>query len=92
MQEIDEAKDSEDSYFGRLAAQSKRKAALRGLTLETTIVPGHEVKAIAEMAKEGTFDLLVIGYTGHSKIYDHLWGGTPQSLTRVAPCSVLVVK
>jgi nucleotide-binding universal stress UspA family protein len=55
-------------------------------------VAGHEVKSIVDFARQGGFDLLVIGYTGHSRIYDHLWGGTSQNLARMAPCSVLVVK
>ncbi len=31
-------------------------------------------------------------WTLHGFIYDHIWGGTSQSLTRLAPCPVLVVK
>jgi nucleotide-binding universal stress UspA family protein len=92
MQEITELKDTEDTYFGKLGLQSKRKAALKGVPLETIIATGHEVKTIVDAAREGRFDLLIVGYTGHSKIYDHLWGGTSQNLTRLAPCSVLVIK
>lgn len=92
MEEINEAKDADDTYFGKLGIQAKRQAALRGVQLETIVASGHEVKAIVEIAREGRFDLLVVGFTGHSKIYEHLWGGTSQNLTRLAPCSVLVVK
>ena len=62
------------------------------LALECSIVPGHEVKAIVDFAAQGGFDLLVVGFTGHSAAYEHLWGGTSHNLTRMAPCSVLVVK
>jgi nucleotide-binding universal stress UspA family protein len=92
MGEVDEEKELEDSYFGQLAAQCKRRAALKGVKLECTIKPGHEVKAIIEFAREGNFDLLLVGFTGHSMIYEHLWGGTSQNLTRLSPCPVLVVK
>ena len=92
IDEVAEVKDEEDSYFGQLGNQARRRAALKGVALETSIVSGHEVKAIVEAAREGQFDLLIVGYTGHSRIYDHLWGGTSQNLTRMAPCSVLVVK
>jgi nucleotide-binding universal stress UspA family protein len=90
--EIAEAKQEEDSYFGQLAEQCRGRAALSGVDLQTSIIAGHEVQAIVEFAREGGFDLLVVGYTGHSRIYDHLWGGTSQNLTRMAPCSVLVVR
>jgi nucleotide-binding universal stress UspA family protein len=92
MLEVDEEKDAEDSYFGQLAAQAKRRAAIHNVTIETSIVPGHEVKAIVDFATEGEFDLLVIGYHGHSRVYEHLWGGTSQNLARMAHCSVLIVK
>jgi nucleotide-binding universal stress UspA family protein len=92
MVEIDDEKDAEDSYFGQLAAQAKRRAALRNVALEISIVPGHEVKAIVDFAAQGAFDLLVIGCHGHSRIYEHFWGGTSQNLARMAPCSVMIVK
>lgn len=47
-------------------ARCKRRAALRGIDLRTAVVRGHEVKAVVEFARENGFDLLVIGYTGHS--------------------------
>jgi nucleotide-binding universal stress UspA family protein len=92
ISEISEAKEEANSYFGQLAEQAKRRAAMRGVDLECTIIAGHEVKAIVDFVRERGFQLLVVGFTGHSRIYDHLWGGTSQNLTRLAPCSVLVVK
>lgn len=92
IDEVAEVKNEEDSYFGQLGNQAKRRAALKGVALETSIVSGHEVKAIVEAAREGQYDLLIVGFTGHSRIYASLWGGTSQNLTRLSPCSVLVVK
>jgi len=92
MLEVDEEKEVEDTYFGQLASQAKRRAALHSVALECSIVPGHEVKAIVDFAAQGNFDLLVVGFTGHSAIYEHLWGGTSHNLTRLAPCAVLIVK
>jgi nucleotide-binding universal stress UspA family protein len=92
MMEVDEQKEAEDTYFGQLAAQAKARAALQSVSLEYSIVAGHEVKAIVDFAEQGGFDLLVVGFHGHSAIYEHLWGGTSHNLTRMARCSVLVVK
>jgi len=92
MLEVDDEKEAEDTYFGQLAAQAKRRAALHSVSLECSIVPGHEVKAIVDFATQGGFDLLVVGFTGHSAAFEHLWGGTSHNLTRMAHCSVLVVK
>lgn len=45
-----------------------------------------------EFAREGGFDHLIIGFMGHSALYDRITGSTCQSLVRLAPCSVMVVK
>jgi nucleotide-binding universal stress UspA family protein len=92
MLEVDDEKEEEDTYFGLLVAQAKRRAALHAVALDCSIVPGHEVKAIVDFAAQGGFDLLVVGFTGHSAIYEHLWGGTSHNLTRMARCNVLVIK
>jgi nucleotide-binding universal stress UspA family protein len=44
------------------------------------------------MAKDGQYDLLVVGYHGHRKIYGRIIGGTAQSIVRLVPCSVLLAK
>jgi nucleotide-binding universal stress UspA family protein len=92
IDEIEEEKEEEDSYFGKVAAQARVRAAARNVELQCTVVSGHAVKSIADFARENGFDLLVAGFMGHSRLYDRIWGGTSQNLTRLAPCSVLVVK
>jgi nucleotide-binding universal stress UspA family protein len=92
IDEIEEEKEQEDSYFGRVAAQARAQAAMRHVELPCTVVSGHAVKSILDFARENGFDLLVVGFMGHSRLYDRIWGGTSQNLARLAPCSVLVVK
>jgi nucleotide-binding universal stress UspA family protein len=92
MLEVREAKESEDTYFGQLATQCKLRAALRGVYLETAIRPGHEVQSIVSVAREGQFDLLIVGFTGRRGAFGRIWGGTSQNLANTAPCPVLVVK
>jgi len=92
VEEVRGEKEIADEYFKPIADQCRRRAALRGRTLHTNIIAGHGVKAIVEFVRDGGYDLLVVGFTGHSRIYDHIWGGTSQNLTRLAPCGVLVVK
>jgi nucleotide-binding universal stress UspA family protein len=45
-----------------------------------------------DFVKEKGFDLLVVGFMGHSALYDRVMGSTCQGLVRLAPCAVLVVK
>ena len=92
IDELREEKDRADSYFGQLAEQCSARAAMHSVDLETAIVPGHAVKVIGDFVRENAIDLLVIGFTGHSRIYEHLWGGTAHNLTGTVRCNVLVVK
>jgi len=50
------------------------------------------VSSIVDFVKRGHYDLLVIGYMGHTALYNRLIGGTTDRLVELAPCDVLVVK
>ena len=67
-------------------------AGEQGVELQSHVFVGHEVKTIVEFSKERGFDLLVIGFMGHSALYDRVMGSTCQGLVRLARYAVLVVK
>ncbi len=90
--EVVEAKQEAADYFRRMVKAAEQAASAAGVRLTAHVLPGHEVEAIVQFVKDRGFDLLVIGFMGHSRIYERIWGGTSQNLTRLAPCSVLVVK
>ena len=90
--EIVEEQDTADHAFKEAVRKARDLAAAQGITLQCHILVGHEVKTIAEYVKHHGFDLLVIGFMGHSAVYDRVMGSTCQSLVRLAPCSVVVVK
>ena len=52
----------------------------------------ESAEAILDYAKDHHFDLVVIAFMGHSKIYDRVWGSTSQNIGRLVPCTVMVVK
>jgi len=90
--EVVEEKDVADHRFGDAVARAKQMAAAQAVELHPHVIVGHEVKSIVEFIQRHHFDLLVIGFMGHSALYDRVMGSTCQSLVRMAPCSVLVVK
>lgn len=92
LSEVKAAKEDIDRYFETLTKQARDQAMLAGIELETLIRQGHEVETIVKVARDGRFDLLVIGYHGHSAIFDRVMGGTAQSIVRHAPCPVLLAK
>jgi nucleotide-binding universal stress UspA family protein len=72
--------------------KAKQMAEAQGVKLLCHGVIGHEVKTTVEFAKEQDFDLPVIGFMGHSAIYDRVMGSTCQGLVRLSACTTLVVK
>src|SRR6266487_2352047 len=90
--EVVESKQEAANYFRKLVAEAQQVARTSGMTLHSHVMPGHEVETIVTFAKDHGFDLLVIGFMGHSKIFGRIWGSTSQNLAKLSPCSVLVVK
>jgi len=90
--EVIEAKQEATEYFRHVTRDAERLAEAHSIRLTSHVVPGHVVETIVQFVKEHGFDVLVIGFMGHSRIFDRIWGGTSQNLTRLASCSVLIVK
>jgi len=90
--EVVEAKQEATDFFHRVTRDVELLAESHGIRLTSHVLPGHVVETIVQFVKDRGFDVLVIGFMGHSRIFDHIWGGTSQNVTRLASCSVLVVK
>ena len=90
--EVIEEKAVANGVFKEAIAKCKEIASLEGVKTKHHIFMGHETKTINEFLKKEQFDLLVIGFMGHSALYERVMGGTCSSLVRLAPCSILVVK
>jgi nucleotide-binding universal stress UspA family protein len=79
-------------YLRRTTIQAGLLATNAGMRVTPHVLAGHEVETIVTFLAEHRFDLLVVGFMGHSKIFGDEWGSTSQNLTRLASCAVLVVK
>jgi nucleotide-binding universal stress UspA family protein len=92
IDEVAEAQTDAASVFDKVVASAKAKAQAEGAPFEAQIVAGHPVSSIVEFVQRGGYDLLVVGYMGHSALYNRIIGGTTDRLVELAPCKVLVVK
>lgn len=90
--EVMEADSDIRAFFDALTARDQEEAEKGGVPLTVKILSGHEVQVILEYATTGQFDMMVIGFMGLSSLYDRIWGSTSQNLTRLSPCTVMVVK
>jgi nucleotide-binding universal stress UspA family protein len=60
--------------------------------LDTHVLAGHPVRDIVKLAADIEADLLVIGATGHSAMYERMVGSRADRIVQLAQCPVLVVK
>lgn len=88
---VEEEIDARHRYEA-VVARAMAKAKSQGISLKTHVMAGHAVRAICEFVEREGFDLLVVGYMGHSAVYNRLIGGTTDRLVEHAPCNVLVIK
>lgn len=92
MDEVVEDRDEAEHRFARLIETCQAQARMKRVKLEPHVVPGHAVTSIVEFVERNRCDLLVVGFMGHSALYNRLIGGTTDRLVELAPCAVLVVK
>jgi nucleotide-binding universal stress UspA family protein len=92
IDEVAEAEREAGGVFDKVVAAAKAKALAEGAPFEAQIVAGHPVSSIVEFVQRGGYDLLVVGYMGHSALYNRIIGSTTDRLVELAPCKVLVVK
>jgi nucleotide-binding universal stress UspA family protein len=81
-----------NEHFKKINDEAVEFAKGQGINLHTKVQAGHEVETIINYAKVRKFDLLVIGFMGHSKIFGRVWGSTSQNIAKLAPCTVVIVK
>jgi nucleotide-binding universal stress UspA family protein len=75
-----------------ILADGEKKVKAEGVKVETILKEGHNVDEILKTARDGNFDLIVIGARGISKLKEILLGSVSHGVTNHATCPVLVVK
>jgi len=92
IDEVDEEKAEANHRLAPLIETARAQAQAAGVAFETHLLPGHAVQTIVKLVNEQRFDLLVVGFMGHTRLYEQIIGSTTERLVRLAPCSILVVK
>jgi nucleotide-binding universal stress UspA family protein len=92
IDEIQEEKEVADERYGKILEQARARAQEEGLEIKTLRPFGHPAQTIIEVAKEGQFDLILVGHSGLSGVWAKFLGTTAEKVSRHAPCSVLIVR
>ncbi len=92
IEEVREETGTAARRFHKVLQRARGMAEDSHVKLHTHVIAGHPVRDIIELAKELEVELLVIGATGHSALYDRLIGSRADRIVQLAHCPVLVVK
>ncbi len=75
-----------------LLNQIVTKLDFNRIRVEKEVLIGEPFEKIVETAKNGNFDLIVMGNRGYSKVKRFFVGSVTQKVISEAPCPVLVIK
>ena len=92
IDEVIEEKDEANHRYAAVTARAKAQAQAQGVALSTHVLAGHAVPTIVGFVERERCDVLVVGFMGHSALYNRLIGSSTDRLVELAPCAVLVVK
>jgi nucleotide-binding universal stress UspA family protein len=86
------SQESNDATHSIILNDSKRIAQTEGVQADTLLQEGSVVDQIIKTAKEGKFDLIVVGARGLSKFEELLLGSVSHGVLEKAPCPVIVTR
>ena len=92
IEEVREAKGVAARRFRPVIERARLLAEQSGIDIKVHVVSGHPVRMIVDLVDEIGADLLVIGATGHSALYERMIGSRADRIVQLAACPVLVVK
>jgi nucleotide-binding universal stress UspA family protein len=92
IEEVREAKGIAARRFRPVVERARLRAEQSNIKLQVHVVSGHPVRMIVDLVDEIGGDLLVIGATGHSALYERMIGSRADRIVQLAACPVLVVK
>jgi len=73
-------------------AEGQKLVEIEGILVETLLLEGQIVDQIVKTAKEGHFDLIVVGARGLSKLEEIMLGSVSHGVTENATCPVIVTR
>ena len=88
--ETNEERERADAIFDKLRQEALDAGKKNGVEVVAEKRVGHPAQALVHYVKEACIDLLVMGHTGHSKLWGTFMGTTADKVVRHATCSVLV--
>jgi nucleotide-binding universal stress UspA family protein len=91
-EEIRDETDRATRRFQGMLQRARTLGEASSVAIHPYVLSGHPVRDVARLATELKADVLIIGATGHSALYERMIGSRADRMVQLAPCPVLVVK
>ena len=91
-EESDRNTEATTVRFDKTLQRARALAEESHIRLRTHLLIGHPVRNIIKLASDLKADLIIVGASGHSALYDRMIGSRAQKILHHAICPVLVVK
>ena len=92
VDEVEEEREAASAFLHKLTRELTEYSKEYDFEIHADSKSGHAAKTIVDYAKQGNFDLIVVGHKGHSGLWGNLLGHTPDKVSENAHCSVLIVR
>jgi nucleotide-binding universal stress UspA family protein len=92
IDEVIEEREEANHRYEKVIERSQSLCYMQDVDGFTHVVYGHPVPSIIDFIQKHDIDHLVIGFMGHSALYNRIIGSKSDKLVRLAPCSITVVK
>lgn len=89
---IDEIYDSMRKAGEELLNRGKWMAESQGISIDSKYAEGDPAAQIIKVAKEGHYQLIVIGSRGLGTFKEMMLGGVSHRVSQLSPCPVLIIK
>ncbi|MHB9072757.1 MAG: universal stress protein [Desulfobaccales bacterium] len=90
--EFQDTKEQANEKFRKLLKEAQARAGKAGVEFKTLLRAGHPAQTIISVARDGEFDVILVGHSGLSGVWAAFLGTTAEKVSRHAPCSVLIVR
>lgn len=95
MAEVDDYRRGTEERFRRVGEELLLRATAQDVALGIHVCCGHEIRTVIDFIRRRECDLLVVSSESHAGFFRKFLGNpqaTAQELTRLSPCTVMVVK
>jgi nucleotide-binding universal stress UspA family protein len=92
IEDVRQTTETAERRFRDVLQRARKAVEERHLQVHTHVLVGHAARDVVNLAENIGADLLVIGATGHSAIYERLIGSRADRIVQLARCPVLVAK